>query len=66
MNWAYFFGRAGQYLDESFESARKLYTERMRKRDLNIRARRSKRLDKQARAKPPRLSAESCLVNDTN
>lgn len=51
MNWAYFFGRAGQYLDESFGSARKLYTER--KRELNIQARRSERLGKQARTKPP-------------
>ena len=52
MNWDYFLEWVGQYLDKPLESAGKLYTERMRKRDLNARARRSERLDKQVRAKP--------------
>jgi len=52
MSWDYFFGRAGQRRGEPLESAGKPYTKRARKRVLNIRARRSERLDKQARAKP--------------
>jgi hypothetical protein len=52
MNWDYFFGRAGQHRGEPLESAGKPYAKRTRKKVLNIRARRSERLDKQARAKP--------------
>lgn len=52
MSWDYFLEWVGQYLDKPLESEEKLYTERMRKRDLNARARRSERLDKQVRDKP--------------